>query len=180
MGQCSTYPNCLGKARGRFCLVSWLLRLVSRFSMHGRAWINFGFRMSNFRFINFHVLRCYYVTALQDIEGLWRRLLRSSLLEYSWLVTFVVTIFFWSPQSLVFEVFAMASRHSLSSSRCFFFFLQSFCWCILKIKAKITNRCLRKHLAFLFCWRYKKPLTSLTLAVTVFHTFYADVIAFEC
>ena len=103
-------------------MVSWLLRLVSRFSMHGRAWINFGFRMSNFRFINFHVLRCYYVTALQDIEGLWRRLLRSSLLEYSWLVTFVVTIFFWSPQSLVFEVFAMASRHSLSSSRCFFFF----------------------------------------------------------
>ena len=75
-------------------MVSWLLRLVPRFSMHGRAWINFCFRMSNFRFINFYVLRCYYVTALQDIEGLWRRLLRRGLLEYSWLVTFVVTIFF--------------------------------------------------------------------------------------
>ena len=99
-------------------MVSWLLRLVS---MHGRAWINFCFRMSNFRFINFYVLRCYYVTALQDIEGLWRRLLRRGLLEYSWLVTFVVTIFFWSSPSLVFEVFAMASGLSLSSSWFLFF-----------------------------------------------------------
>ena len=78
--------------------------------------------MSNFRFINFHVLRCYYVSALQDMEGLWRRLLTRGLLEYSWLVTFVVTIFFWSSPSLVFEVFAMASRHSLSFCRGFFFF----------------------------------------------------------
>ena len=52
--------------------------------------------MSNFRFINFCVLRCYYVTAFQDIEGLWRRFLRRGLLEYSWLVTFVVTILFSS------------------------------------------------------------------------------------
>ena len=101
-------------------------------------------------------------------------IIEKNLLEYLWVVTYVVTIFFWSSPSLVFEVFAMAPRHSFSFSRVLF--LQSFCWFILKIKAKITNLCLRKHLAFLFCWRYRKPLTPLTLRVTVVHTFYADVI----
>ena len=135
----------LGKQEGG---IIWLVgcSAYSWFSKHGRAWINFCFRMSNFRFINFYVLRCYYVSVLEDIEGFWRRLFSErNLLEYSWVLTF----------------------------------LQSFCWFILKIKAKITNLCLRKHLAFLFCWPYKKPLTPLTLTVTVFHTFYADVIAFE-
>ena len=79
------------------------------------------FHMSNFRFINFHGVRCYCLNALQEIESLCRRLWRRGLLEYSWLVTSVVTIFFLSSPSLVFEVFAMASRHSLSSSRFFFF-----------------------------------------------------------
>ena len=101
-------------------------------------------------------------------------IIEKNLLEYLWVVTYVVTIFFWSSPSLVFEVFAMASRHSFSFSRVLF--LQSFCWFILKIKAKITNLCLRKHVAFLLCWRYRKPLTPLTLRVTVAHTFYADVI----
>ena len=103
-------------------------------------------------------------------------IIEKNLLEYLWVVTYVVTIFFWSSPSLVFEVFAMASRHSFSFSRVLF--LQSFCWFILKIKAKITNLCLRKHLAFLFCWRYRKPLTPLTLRVTIVHTFNADIIAF--
>ena len=53
--------------------------------------------------------RCHYRRFMQEI-------IEKNLLEYSWLVT----IFFWSSPSLVFEVVAMASRHSLSSSRFFF------------------------------------------------------------
>ena len=49
-------------------------------------------------------------------------IIEKNLLEYLWVVTYVVTIFFWSSPSLVFEVFAMASRHSLSFCRVFFFF----------------------------------------------------------
>ena len=61
-------------------------------------------------------------------------------------VTFVVTIFFWSSPSLVFKVFAMASGDSFSFSRVLFYYLAADVFCLLsnimqpKVKIKIKPK----------------------------------------